>query len=95
MKKVISVFLSVLMLLGALQIGSAVAFADETGTDVEQALAEAPSLPDTGSGVSASKPFEFHCDYCGETHEGFFGMFIAMIHTFLSAVQLAKKAVER
>ena len=40
-------------------------------------------------------PFSYDCDYCGETHEGFFGVFITMIHTVLAAVKLITKAVQK
>ena len=45
--------------------------------------------------VSGYADFNYVCDYCGETHEGFLGIFIAMFHALLSAFDLMKKAIER
>ena len=97
MKKLISVLLSVLLLFSALQIGSAVAFAEGTDATAQQTVGETSDtdLPDTGAGVSDYIPFEYACDYCGQTHEGFIGILITMLHTFMSAVNLAIEAVKR
>lgn len=49
----------------------------------------------TTAKVSGYKPFAYECDYCGETHDGFFGIFITIYHTFLSVFDLIKKAITK
>ncbi len=91
MKKVLSVLLSVLMIFSIAQFGAVTAFADET----TETVAEEGTTSNATGPVSGYREFSVECDYCGQTHEGFFGVFIAMIHTVLSAVKLVVKAVQR
>ncbi|MCH5198121.1 MAG: hypothetical protein J1E34_04355 [Oscillospiraceae bacterium] len=51
----------------------------------------APATP----AISGFKPFSYECDYCGETHEGFLGIFVTILHTFLSGVELIKNALTK
>ncbi len=91
MKKVLSVLLSVLMIFSIAQLGTVTAFA----ADDTAAVAEEDTTSNAKGPVSGYRPFSVECDYCGETHEGFFGVFICMLHTVLSAVKLVVKAVQR
>ena len=96
MKKVIAVFLAVLMFAGVMQVTAVPVFAEDNMDDIidEAPVPEGWTLPGDGA-VSGYKPFEHQCDYCGETHEGFIGIFITMLHTFLSAIQLVQKAIQK
>ena len=99
MKKIIAVFLAALMFVGALHVATVPVFATEiTQDDINDAPVptEDPgwTLPGDGA-VSGYREFSVECDYCGETHEGFIGIFMAMFHALLSAFNLAKKAIER
>ena len=95
MKKIIAVFLAALMLVGAFQVAAVpVVYAEETNPIDEAPVPEGWTLPGDGA-VSGFIEFEYNCDYCGETHEGFIGIFIAMLHTLLSVFNLGKKAIER
>ena len=88
MKKALSIFLAVLMLFSAIQLTAVTAFATEI---TQEEIDEAP-VP---TGYAPSKEFSYECSYCGETHEGFFGIFITMFHLLLSAFNLGQKAVTR
>ncbi len=88
MKKALSVFLAVLMLFSAIQLTAVTAFADEI---TQEEIDEAP-VP---AGYAQYKPFSHECSYCGETHEGFFGIFITLFHLLLSAFNLGQKAISR
>lgn len=92
MKKVLSVLLSVLMIFSIAQLGTVTAFAAD---GAEAVAAEEDTTSNAKGPVSGYRPFSVECDYCGETHEGFFGVFICMLHTVLSAVKLVVKAVQR
>gem|GEM_PF-6299564 len=47
---------------------------------------------ETQQQISGYIPFAYECDYCGETHEGFIGIFITLFHTLMSVFDLVKKA---
>ena len=57
---------------------------DETTTMMEES---------TSTKISGYKPFEYECDYCGETHEGLLGIFVTLYHTILSGFELLKKSI--
>ncbi len=94
MKKVIAVFLAVLMFVGVFGVTSAPVFAEDTNPIDEAPVPEGWTLPGDGA-VSGYKEFSYDCSYCGETHEGFFGIFIAVFHMILSAFNLGKKAIDK
>ena len=92
MKKVISVLLALVMLFGVASVGTVSVFAEEAQETADES---APAVDNATGAVSGYKEFNYECDYCGETHSGFFGVLITMIHTVLSAVKLAVAAVKR
>ena len=96
MKKFIALLLAALMLVSVLQVVAVPVFASTiTQEDIDDApVPEGWTLPGDGD-VSGYLPFNYQCDYCGETHEGFFGIFIAMFHMLLQAFQLGQKAVTK
>ena len=96
MKKFIAVLLAALMLAGVMQVAAVSVFASSiTQEEIDEApVPEGWTLPGDGA-VSKYIPFSYDCAYCNETHEGFFGIFITILHLFLQAVQLGQKAVER
>ena len=96
MKKAISVFMAVLMLFSVMQISAVTVFADEISQeDIDEApVPEGWTLPGDGA-VSGYKEFKYECDYCGETHEGFLGIFITLLHTLMSIFDLGQKAIQR
>ena len=96
MKKLLSVLLAALLLIGAVTTTAVpVVFAeDTTEANIEDApVPEGWSLPGDGS-VANYKEFKYECT-CGETHTGFFGIFIAMFHSILAIFNLATKAVNK
>lgn len=96
MKKFIAVLMAVLMLIGVVQVTAVTAFASGiTQEEIDEApVPEGWTLPGDGA-VSGYKPFEHQCDYCGQTHEGFFGIFITLLHLILSGFKLGQKAVTK
>ena len=96
MKKFIALLLAALMLIGVLQVTAVSVFASTiTQEDLDDApVPEGWTLPGDAD-VSGYKPFSYQCDYCGETHEGFFGIFITLLHLLLSAFNLGQKAVTK
>ncbi len=88
MKKALSVLLAVLMLFSAVQMTAISSFAN----DISQEESDEAPVP---AGYAHYKPFSYECSYCGETHEGFFGIFITLLHLMLSAFNLGKKAISR
>ena len=96
MKKAISVFMAVLMLFSVMQISAVTVFADEI---TQEEIGEAPvpegwTLPGDGA-VSGFKEFSYECDVCGNTHEGFIGILMTMLHMLVGMFKLGQKAVER
>ena len=93
MKKIISVLLALIMVFSIASFAVVSVYAEDTQ---ENNVSYYVSTVDNATGaVSGYIPFSYACDYCGETHEGFFGVLIAMFHTVLSAVKLAVTAVQR
>jgi hypothetical protein len=97
MKKVLSVIMAALMLFSVLQFTAVTVLAEET--TAADPLEEAPvpegwTLPGDAA-VSGYKPFSHECTYCGETHEGFFGIFITIFHLLLSAVKMGQQAASK
>ena len=96
MKKFIALLLAALMLVSVLQVVAVPVFASTiTQEDIDNApVPEGWTLPGDAD-VSGYKPFSYPCDYCGETHTGFLGIFMTLFHTLLSIYKLAEKAVKR
>lgn len=93
MKKIISVLLALIMVFSIASFTVVSVYAEDTQ---ESNASYYVSTVDNATGaVSGYIPFSYACDYCGETHEGFFGVLITMFHTALSAIQLAVTAVKR
>ena len=91
MKKVISVLLALLMMFSLASVGT-VAFAEDAETPV---AAEEGTTSNATGRVSSYAEFNYECDYCGETHTGFLGVLITMLHTVLQAAQLVVSTVKR
>ena len=93
MKKFIALLLAALMLVSVLQVVAVPVFASTiTQEDIDNApVPEGWTLPGDAD-VSGYKPFSYPCDYCGETHEGFIGIFITLLHLLLSGFNLGQKA---
>ena len=91
MKKILSVFLALLMMFSLASVGT-VAFAEDTAPAV---TAEEDTTSNARGAVSGYIPFSYECDYCGNTHEGFLGVLFAMLHTVLAAAKLVVTAVKR
>ena len=96
MKKFIAVLMAALLIFGVVQVTAVTVFASDVTQDIidEAPVPEGWTLPGDGA-VSGYKPFNYECNYCGETHEGFFGIFIALLHMLLDAFNLGKQAVQR
>ena len=96
MKKFIAVLMAALMLIGVVQVTAVTAFASEISQDDinDAPVPEGWTLPGDGA-VSGYKEFSHDCSYCGETHTGFFGMFITLLHLILDAFNLGKKAISK
>ena len=98
MKKIIAVFLAALLLVGAFQVAAVpVVYAEETNPiDEAPVPTEDPGFTLPGDApVSGFIEFNYDCDYCGETHTGFIGMLIAMLHAVLNVFKLGQKAIQR
>ena len=92
MKKIISVLLALLMVFSVMSVGAVTAFAEDAETPV---AAEEGTTSNATGRVSSYAEFNYKCDYCGNTHEGFIGVLITMLHTVLQAAQLVVTAVKK